>query len=193
MSSSSSGGGEFVAGTPAKARPLLPAQPQKDGGRFARGPPLAQPAAVRVAPPSAPAACVLTDPAFQRVLVPAGRAAAAVGPAPAAQHAPLASRFTAPSVAEPALQWAGQGSSLLQRGAGGFSRIAQERQKVHGAATPAPAHWSEPSFTAAPAVDASEHAAFPAPSPRVEARCVVRRLVRARLTLPFAAPLLAPR
>ena len=168
--SSSSEGGEFVAGTPVKARPLLAAQPLQGGGRFARGPPLAQPATVRAAlPATATPTCILTGPAVQRVAPPAARAPTSVGPARATPHAPVVSRFSAPSVAEPPSHLAGQGSSLLQRGAGGFSRIAQEREKAHGAQPQTlPPYRSKPSFSAAPT--AAIRAPVVAPPPRPEAR-----------------------
>ena len=166
---SSSESGEFVAGTPVKARPVLPAPPPKEGGRFARGPPLAQPAVVRsdqrVAPPTA---SDVSGPAYhQRVVAPAGRGAASSGPGPgpATQPAPLAGRFAAPSFAEPTTQWTGQGSLLLQRGAGGFSRIAQERQRAH-----APQFVSEPSLPVATAAVGVGNARIAPEIPRAEAR-----------------------
>lgn len=173
--SSSSEGGEFVAGTPVKARPPLSAQPQPQplpgGGRFARGPPLAQPATVRAALAAPTAACILTRPAVQRDAPPAARAAASVGPARATPLAPVVSRFSAPSVAEPPSHLVGQGSSLLQRGAGGFSRIAQEREKAHGAQPQTlPPYRSQPSIPAAAAPTAAVHAPVVAPPPRAEAR-----------------------
>ena len=172
MSSSSSGGGDFVAGTPAKSR-LLAAQPATaGGGRFARGPTLAQPATVRAAAAAGSADEALTRPALQRVAAPPARAATAVNLAPTPQHVPLADRFSAPSVVEATSEWAGQGSSLLHRGAGGFSRIAQERQKAHELlGKPAPTYGSEPPFTAAATFVGSVHASASAPPPRAEARC----------------------
>ena len=178
MSSDSSGGEEFVAGTPAKSRQLLPARCTTDGGRFARASSsLARPAEARAALPlAAPAACVPAlkpDAAFQRVVPSAGLAAAAPRPAALATQQPLAGRYSAPSLTAPTAQWGGQGLSLLQRGAGGFSRIAQERQNAHGALLEAraPPHRSELDFSAAAAVGGGRLATFAAPQLRVEARC----------------------
>ena len=178
MSSDSSGGEEFVAGTPAKSRQLLPARCTTDGGRFARASSsLVQHAEARAALPlAAPAACVPAlkpDAAFQRVVPSAGLAASAPRPAALATQQALAGRYSAPSLAAPTAQWGGQGASLLQRGAGGFSRIAQERQNAHGAVLEAraPPHRSELEFSAAAAVGGGRLVAIAAPQLRVESRC----------------------
>ena len=179
MSSDSSGGEEFVAGTPAKSRPLLPARCTTDGGRFARASSsLVQLAEARAALPlSAPTAYVPAskpDAVFQRVVPSAGFATSAPRPAALATQQLLASsRFSAPSLAPPTAQWGGQGASLLQRGAGGFSRIAQERQNVHGAVleSRAPPRRSQPVFSAAAAVGGGSLDSISAPQLRVDARC----------------------
>ena len=181
MSSDSSDGEEFVAGTPAKSRPLLSARCTNEGGRFARASSsLTRPEARVALPLSAPTACVPVpkpDAAFQRVAPSAGFAAAAPRPATLTAQQPFAVRFSAPSLAPATAQWGGQGASLLQRGAGGFSRIAQERQNAYGAVldTRAPPYRSEPDVSAAAAVGGGMPAPVSAPQPRVEgleARCV---------------------
>ena len=202
MSSDSSDGEEFVAGTPAKSRLLLPARCTNDGGRFARASSsVAQRTEARaVLPLSAPATgapLANTGSASQRVAaLSAGFAAAAPRPAALSQQ-PLAGRFSAPSLAPPAAQWAGQGASLLQRGAGGFSRIAQERQKAHNGQleTPAPPHLSGPSVSAAAAAGGGMLASVLVLQRRVEARCAHMRahlVLASTADAPFAAALQPP-
>jgi len=176
MSSDSSDGEEFVAGTPVKSRPFLPTRSTNDGGRFARvSSSLTRPAEARAALPlTAPVACVSVpkpDAACQRVVPLAGYAAAAPRPATLTTQQSFAVRFSAPNPAPATAQWGGQGASLLQRGAGGFSRIAQERQNAHGAVPDARApHWSESAVIAAAPGGSGKPASVSAPKPRVEAR-----------------------